>query len=60
MKDVPTQYKPLTDRVILAISDEVEKIIPIIDELGDSLEFELGEHTVTIKRNVRVVGGYNG
>jgi len=50
MKDIPKQYKKVFDVVVFNIVREVEIIIPFIEELGDELEFDVEDFTVSIKK----------
>ena len=50
MREIPEQYKPLLDEVIINIANEVRKIDFIIEELGERLEFNVDKHQVIIKR----------
>ena len=50
MREIPKQYKPVLDKIILKIADEVRKIDFIIEELGHTLEFEVDNHIIIIKR----------
>ena len=53
MKEVPKQYKTVLDKAILTMADEVRKIDYIIEELGRTLEFEVDNHIIIIKRKER-------
>ena len=55
MKEVPKQYKLVLDEAVLTMADEVRKIDYIIEELGHTLEFEVDNHIITIKRKEKTM-----
>jgi len=49
--DVPSQYKELTDKVVLDLIDTAKKIIPVLEELStDRIEIDGEGFTVTVKK----------
>ncbi len=47
---VPENYKDVTDQSVYDIAKAVQRIIPIIEELGDNMEIEVEDYIVKIKR----------
>ena len=47
---VPKNYREVTDESVYDIAKAVQRIIPIIEELGDSLEIDVEDYIVEIKR----------
>ena len=50
MDDVPKQYKEVFDKAVLDIVDAVNTVIPMIEELGNELTFDVEDFVVSIKR----------
>jgi hypothetical protein len=50
MNEVPLNYREITDKSVYDIGIATQKIIPIIEELGDSLEIQVEDYIVLIKR----------
>ena len=48
--DVPTQYKPATDKAVLALMDIAKRYWPIVSELGESFECERDGIVVIIRK----------
>ena len=47
---VPKNYRDVTDQSVYNIGKAVQRIIPIIEELGDSLQIDVEDYVVEIKR----------
>ena len=47
---VPKNYKDVTDQSAYNIAKAVQRLIPIIEELGDNFEMDVEDYIVTIKR----------
>ncbi len=50
MQEIPIQYKEVTDSTVYKIGKSVQRLIPIIEELGNNMEIEVEDYIVTIKR----------
>lgn len=47
---IPKNYRDLMDQSVYNIAKEVQRIIPIIEELGNSLQIDVEDYIVEIKR----------
>ena len=54
---IPKNYKDVTDQSVHNIGRAVQRIIPIIEELGDSLEIDVEDYIVEIKRKDEISDG---
>ncbi len=57
VRSVPKNYKDVTDQSVYNIGKAVQRIIPIIEELGDSLEIDVEDYVVKIKRKDKINNG---
>ena len=48
---IPENYREVTDESVYDIGKAVQRIIPIIEELGNNMEIQVENYIVTIKRN---------
>ena len=54
---VPKNYKDVTDQSAYNIAKAVQRLIPIIEELGDNFEMDVEDYIVTIKRKDEINNG---
>ena len=51
MKLIPNQYRVRADTLIYEIGNLADKLLPIVTELGDSIEMECGDCKIVISKN---------